>query len=66
VVSGGPQAVSEEKVLRKLDDTERMKNTPIYGCAKTAFVVDLQQNVGGLVLSITSCPTVIILENALN
>jgi hypothetical protein len=52
VVSGGPQAVSEEKVLPKLNDTERMKNTPIHGGTKTAVVVDLQQNVGGLVLSI--------------
>jgi hypothetical protein len=42
-----------------------MKNTPIYVCAKTAFVVDLQQK-GELVLSVTSCPAINISENVLN
>jgi hypothetical protein len=43
VVRGSPQAVSEEKALQKIvSDTERMKNTPIHVCAKTAFLVDLQ------------------------
>jgi hypothetical protein len=42
------------------------KITPIHVCAKTAFAVDSQKNVGELILSITSCPTIIILENALN
>jgi hypothetical protein len=35
VVRSCPQAVSEEKALT---DTERMENTPIHICAKTAFV----------------------------
>jgi len=35
-----------------------MKNTPIRVCAKTG----LQQKVGELVLSVTSCPTVIICD----
>jgi hypothetical protein len=30
------------------------------------LLFDLQQKVGELVLSMTSCPTIIILENALN
>jgi hypothetical protein len=33
---------------------------------KLPFLVDLQQKVGELVISITSCPTGIILENTLN
>jgi hypothetical protein len=40
-----------------------MKNTPTQVCAKTA---DLQDKVGTLVLSTTSCPSVIALETALN
>jgi hypothetical protein len=32
---------------------------------KLPFLVDLQQKAGELVLSITSCPSVIILENTL-
>jgi hypothetical protein len=45
---------------------ERMKNTPTHVCAKLPLSVDLQQKVGELVLSVTSCPSIIILENALN
>jgi hypothetical protein len=44
-----------------VSDTEGMKNTPIHICAKTAFVSHLQQKVGKLVLSITSCISFIIL-----
>jgi hypothetical protein len=33
---------------------------------KLPLLVDLQQKIGELDLSITSCPTIIILENALN
>jgi hypothetical protein len=40
-----------------------MKNTPIQVCAKTVLLVDLQQKVGELVPSTTSCPSIIILEN---
>jgi hypothetical protein len=39
-----------------------MKNV----CAKLSLLIDLQQKVGKLVLSITACPTIIILENNLN
>jgi hypothetical protein len=38
VVRGGSQAVSGRKVLQKVSDTERMKNTSIHVCAKAAFV----------------------------
>jgi hypothetical protein len=36
-----------------------MKNTPIHICAKTAIVVELQQEVGEA-LSVISCPSIII------
>jgi hypothetical protein len=39
VVSGGPQKISEEKNIAEIvSDTLRMKNPPIYVCAKTAIV----------------------------
>jgi hypothetical protein len=37
-VRGSLKAVSEEKALQKLYDTERMKNTPIHVCAKIPSV----------------------------
>jgi hypothetical protein len=40
-----------------------MNDTPIHVCAKTVLV-DFQVNIGKLVLSITSSPSIIILENA--
>jgi hypothetical protein len=43
-----------------------MKNTPTHVCAKTAFIGWRSQKVGKLVISVTSCPSIIILENALN
>jgi hypothetical protein len=33
---------------------------------KLPLLVDLQQKAGELVISVTSCPSIIILENALN
>jgi hypothetical protein len=33
---------------------------------KLPFLLDLEQKVGELVLSITSCPLIIILQNTLN
>jgi len=45
--------------------TELMKNT-YMSVLKLPFLADLQQKVGELVLSITSCPSIIILENTLN
>jgi hypothetical protein len=52
-----------ESKAKIVSDTERMKNTPIRVCDKTTFV---QQKVGALILSITSCLSIIILENSLN
>jgi hypothetical protein len=49
-------------IAKIVSDTERMKNTPLHVCAKTALLVDLQHKVGELVLSTTSCPSVITLE----
>jgi hypothetical protein len=40
-----------------------MKNMSVL---KLPLLVDLQQKVGKLVLSITFCPSVVILENILN
>jgi hypothetical protein len=39
-----------------------MKTTPIY-VLKLPLLVDLQHKVGKLVVSITPCPSIIILEN---
>jgi hypothetical protein len=38
----------------------------MHVCAKTAFVGSPSIKVSELVLSITSCPSVVILENVLN
>jgi hypothetical protein len=52
--------VSEEKNIEQiLSSTKRMKNTPI-------LLLLVQQNVGVLIVSITSCPSVVILETTLN
>jgi hypothetical protein len=65
--TGGPQAVSEEKSLQKLYQTlNERKIHPYRSVLKLLLLVDLQQKVGELVLSITSCLSVIILENNLN
>jgi hypothetical protein len=53
------------KTAKKLSDTERMKNT--HTCLlKLPFLVELQQNLGELLLSINSCSSIIILESTLN
>jgi hypothetical protein len=54
---------SIEKIV---SDAEGMTNTAIHVCAKTVFVFDLQQEVGELVLSITSSHSIISLEAVLN
>jgi hypothetical protein len=36
--SGGPRWFRKKKKSEFISDTERMKNTPIRVCAKTAFV----------------------------
>jgi hypothetical protein len=63
VVRSGPQAVSEEKHAGIVTGTERVKNTPCICMLKLPILVDLQQIVRELVLSITSCPSIIISEN---
>jgi hypothetical protein len=63
---GGQQATTKQKALQKLYRYLTNENTPIHICAKLSLLADLQQKVGKLVLSITSSPTIVILENALN
>jgi hypothetical protein len=65
VVYGGPQAVSEEKALQKLYNTEGIKTHPYVSVLKLSLLVDLQQKPGELVLSVPSCPSIIILEKNL-
>jgi hypothetical protein len=60
VVRGG---FGRKGIAKFVSGTKRMKNTPIQVSAKTALLVDLQQKVCELVLSITSCSSIIILEN---
>jgi hypothetical protein len=50
-----------KRIAKIISDTEQMKNTQ-----KLPLLVDLQQKVGVLVLSITSSSSVIILENTLH
>jgi hypothetical protein len=60
-------AVSEDKSIVKIEtDTEGIKNTPIQVCKKLHLLVDLQQKVEKLVLSATSSPSIVIVENTLN
>jgi hypothetical protein len=67
VVCGDLQAVSEEKVLQKLYQTlNEQRLHPYMSVLKLPVLVDLQQKVGKLVISRTSFPSVVILENALN
>jgi hypothetical protein len=67
VVRGGPQTVSEEKALQKLYETfNELKIHPQRSVLKVPLLVDLQQKVGELVISITYCPSVIILQNTLS
>jgi hypothetical protein len=61
---GGPQAVSEENLCKKLYQTlNELKINSYMSMIKLPLFVDLQQEVGELVLSITTCLSVIILEN---
>jgi hypothetical protein len=54
----GPQALSEEKALQKLyHAVNELKNTPFMSVLKLPLLADLQQKVGELVISLTSCPT---------
>jgi hypothetical protein len=66
VVRGGPQAVSEEKALRKLYQTlKELKIHPYMYVLKLPLLNDLHQK-GELVLSMTSCSPITVLENNLN
>jgi hypothetical protein len=58
--TGGPQAVSGEKLKKTY--TDLMKKYPYMSALKLPLLADLQQKVGELVLSITSCPIIIILK----
>jgi hypothetical protein len=60
-VRGGHQAVSDESTAIIVSDTERMNNTPTHVVLKLPLSADLQQKVGELLISITYCPSVIIL-----
>jgi hypothetical protein len=64
---GDPQAVSEEKALQKLYQTlSKTKIHTYMSVLKLPLLVDLQQKVGKLVLSINACPSINILENTWN
>jgi hypothetical protein len=59
VVCGG---FGRKGITKIILDTERMKNTAIHVCVlKLPLLVELQHKVGESVLSITSCPSIIIL-----
>jgi hypothetical protein len=60
VVHGGFRRKITAKIV---SDTEGMEDNPYMPVLKLILMVDLQQKVGELVLSITSCPTIISLEN---
>jgi hypothetical protein len=65
VVCSGPQPVSEEIALQKLYQTlKEGKISPCVSVLKLPLLVDLQKKVGESVRSITSCSSIIILENA--
>jgi hypothetical protein len=60
-------AISDEKALQKLYQTLNEREIHTYmAVLKLPLLVDLQQKIAQLVLSVTSCPTIIILENTLN
>jgi hypothetical protein len=66
VSSGGLQTVSEEKALQKLYQTlNEWKIHPYMSVLKLPSLVDLQYKIGEVVLSTTSCPSIIISENTL-
>jgi hypothetical protein len=61
VVCGSAQAVLEEIALQKLYQMlNELKIHPYKSVVKLPLLVDFQQKVGKLVLSITSCPTITI------
>jgi hypothetical protein len=44
-------------------NTKRMKNAPYMSVLKLSLLVDLQHKVAELIISITYCPSIIILED---
>jgi hypothetical protein len=62
VVHGGFRRKSIGKIVSY---SERMKNTPTR-LPNLPLLAHVQQKVGELVLPTTSCPSIIILEHALN
>jgi hypothetical protein len=63
----GPQAVSEDKSLNKLDQTpNKLRIHSCMSVLKLPLLVGLQQEVGEIVLAITSCLSIIILGNTSN
>jgi hypothetical protein len=64
---GGPHSVWEENALQKLYQwLNKLKLYPYMSVLKLLLLVNLQQKVGELVLSVTYCPSNIILANTLN
>jgi hypothetical protein len=67
MVRGVPQAVSEERALKKLYQTlNEWKIYPYMSVPKLSVRWPWTEKIGELVLSINSCPSIIILENTFN
>jgi hypothetical protein len=67
VVRGCPQAVSKEKVLQKLYQTlNEWKIHSYKSVLKLPLLIDLQQKVDEIIISVNSCSSIIILESTLN
>jgi hypothetical protein len=58
-------AVPKKKALQKLYQTLQKKIYPCMSVLKLPLLLDLQKKVGALVLFVTFCTTIIILENVL-
>jgi hypothetical protein len=56
----------KKKHCKNLSDSEQMKNKSIHSVLKLPVLFDIHQKVDELVLSITYCHSVIILEDTLN
>jgi hypothetical protein len=53
-------------IAKNVSDIEKAKNPPVHSVLKPTLFVDLQQNLGELIISITYCHTTIILYNTLH
>jgi hypothetical protein len=56
VRQAAPGGFGGKRIVKIVSDTERKRNTPTHVCAKLPLLVDHQQKVGELVLSINSYP----------